>query len=261
MILILLPHADYDPSESSLPWQAARDAGFAAQFAPPLGMPAYADSRLVSLGFGPLNPLLMTPAADLARYHAMTRDPAFCSPLSYAGVDPAAYEGLLIPGGHARGMRSLLESEEVRRIILAFFQADKPVAAVCHGPLALARCIDPASGRSVLHGRKVTALLAGPMELAAWLVTAPWLGRYYRTYDHSVEQEIKAALASPADFLPGPWLPRRDSAEHPERGFVVRDRNLLTARWPGDCHRFANEWASLLQQARDAQPQAQQAER
>ena len=25
MILILLPHADYDPSESSLPWQAARD--------------------------------------------------------------------------------------------------------------------------------------------------------------------------------------------------------------------------------------------
>jgi putative intracellular protease/amidase len=261
MILILLPHADYDPSESSLPWQAARDAGFAAQFATPLGMPAYADSRLVSLGFGPLNPLLMTPAADLARYHAMTRDPAFCSPLSYAGVDPAAYEGLLIPGGHARGMRSLLESEEVRRIILAFFQADKPVAAVCHGPLALARCIDPASGRSVLHGRKVTALLAGPMELAAWLVTAPWLVRYYRTYDHSVEQEIKAALASPADFLPGPWLPRRDSAEHPERGFVVRDRNLLTARWPGDCHRFANEWASLLQQARDAQPQAQQAER
>ncbi|AGL84745.1 type 1 glutamine amidotransferase domain-containing protein [Pseudomonas protegens] len=261
MTLILLPHADYDPSESSLPWQAARDAGFAAQFATPLGMPAYADSRLVSLGFGPLNPLLMTPAADLARYHAMTRDPAFCSPLPYAGVDPAAYEGLLIPGGHARGMRSLLESEEVRRIILAFFQADKPVAAVCHGPLALARCIDPASGRSVLHGRKVTALLAGPMELAAWLVTAPWLGRYYRTYDHSVEQEIKAALASPADFLPGPWLPRRDSAEHPERGFVVRDRNLLTARWPGDCHRFANEWASLLQQARDAQPQAQQAER
>ncbi|MEL7549824.1 MULTISPECIES: type 1 glutamine amidotransferase domain-containing protein [Pseudomonas] len=261
MILILLPHADYDPSESSLPWQAARDAGFAAQFATPLGMPAYADSRLVSLGFGPLNPLLMTPAADLARYHAMTRDPAFCSPLPYAGVDPAAYEGLLIPGGHARGMRSLLESEEVRRIILAFFQADNPVAAVCHGPLALARCIDPASGRSVLHGRKVTALLAGPMELAAWLVTAPWLGRYYRTYDHSVEQEIKAALASPADFLPGPWLPRRDSAEHPERGFVVRDRNLLTARWPGDCHRFANEWASLLQQARDAQPQAQQAER
>ncbi|WP_325984620.1 type 1 glutamine amidotransferase domain-containing protein [Pseudomonas protegens] len=261
MILILLPHADYDPSESSLPWQAARDAGFAAQFATPLGMPAYADSRLVSLGFGPLNPLLMPPAADLARYHAMTRDPAFCSPLPYAGVDPAAYEGLLIPGGHARGMRSLLESEEVRRIILAFFQADKPVAAVCHGPLALARCIDPASGRSVLHGRKVTALLAGPMELAAWLVTAPWLGRYYRTYDHSVEEEIKAALASPADFLPGPWLPRRDSAEHPERGFVVRDRNLLTARWPGDCHRFANEWASLLQQARDAQPQGQQAER
>lgn len=261
MILILLPHADYDPSESSLPWQAARDAGFIAQFATPLGMPAYADSRLVSLGFGPLNALLMTPAADLERYHNMTRDSAFRSPLSYAAVDPDAFEGLLIPGGHARGMRSLLESEDVRRIILAFFKADKPVAAVCHGPLALARCIDPQSGRSVLYGRTVTALLAGPMELAAWLVTAPWLGRYYRTYPHSVEEEVKKALASPADFVSGPWLPRRDSTEHPERGFVVRDGNLLTARWPGDCHRLANEWVTLLHQARQAQAQAQPANR
>ncbi|MDP9510006.1 type 1 glutamine amidotransferase domain-containing protein [Pseudomonas protegens] len=258
MILILLPHADYDPTESSLPWQAARDAGFDAQFATPLGFPAYADSRLVSLGFGPLNPLLMTPAADLEHYHSMTRDPAFLSPLNYADVDPQAFEGLLIPGGHARGMRSLLESADVRRIILAFFKADKPVAAVCHGPLALARCIDPDSGRSVLYGRKVTALLAGPMELAAWIVTAPWLGRYYRTYDCSVEQEIKQVLASPADFLSGPWLPRRDSAQHPERGFVVRDRNLLTARWPGDCHRFAEEWVNLLQEARQAQVQPEQ---
>ncbi len=207
MILILLPHADYDPSESSLPWQAARDAGFAAQFATPLGMPAYADSRLVSLGFGPLNPLLMTPAADLARYHAMTRDPAFCSPLPYAGVDPAAYEGLLIPGGHARGMRSLLESEEVRRIILAFFQADKPVAAVCHGPLALARCIDPASGRSVLHGRKVTALLAGPMELAAWLVTAPWLGRYYAPTTTASSKRSRRPWPARRIFCPGPGCP------------------------------------------------------
>lgn len=261
MILILLPHADYDPTESSLPWQAAQGAGFQAQFATPQGMPAYADSRLVSLGFGPLNPLLMTPAADLQHYHDMTRDPAFRRPLNYAEVDPQAFEGLLIPGGHARGMRSLLESAEVQRIILAFFKADKPLAAVCHGPLALARCIDPDTGRSVLHGRKATALLAGPMELAAWLVTAPWLGRYYRTYDCSVEAEIKQVLASPADFLSGPWLPRRDSAQHPERGFVVRDRNLLTARWPGDCHRFAAEWVNMLQQARDASPQAEQLSR
>ncbi|UCZ85523.1 DJ-1/PfpI family protein [Pseudomonas sp. L5B5] len=261
MFLILLPHADYDPTESSLPWQAAREAGFEACFATPQGMPAYADARLVSLGFGPLNPVLMTRAADLERYHGMTRDPAFRYPLSYVGVDPPAFEGLLIPGGHARGMRSLLESAQVQRIILAFFQADKPVAAVCHGPLALARCIDPQHGRSVLYGRKVTALLAGPMELMAWIATAPWLGRYYRTYDHCVEHEIKAVLASPGDFIRGPLLPRRDSAQHPERGFVVRDRNLLTARWPGDCHRFANEWVTLLQQARASHSQPAQTSR
>jgi putative intracellular protease/amidase len=143
-------------------------------------------------------------------------------------------------------MRSLLESEQARAIALHFFKADKPVAAVCHGVLVLARTLDPDSGRSVLHGRKVTALLAATMELPAWVMTAPWLGRYYRTYPQTVEEEVTAALSSPTDFLRGPLLAVRDSADRLQPGFTVRDGQLLTARWPGDCHRFAAEWVQLL---------------
>ncbi|VVN91135.1 DJ-1/PfpI family protein [Pseudomonas fluorescens] len=244
MILMLLPQSDYDPTESSVPWQALRQAGIDVRFATPHGLPAYADPRLVSIGFGPLNPLLMTRGTDLEHYQSMIEDPAFRQPMAYVDVDPAQFEGLLIPGGHAIGMRSLLESEQAQRIALHFFQTQKPVAAVCHGVLLLARTLDSDTGRSVLHGRKVTALLAS-MELLAWTLTAPLLGRYYRTYPRTVEEEVRATLARPGDFLSGPLLPLRDSAANPQRGFVVRDGNLLTARWPGDCHRFAAEWVAM----------------
>lgn len=249
MMLCLLPQADYDPTESSVPWQALRQAGIDVRFATPQGLPAYADPRLVDIGFGPLSPFLMTRKADLQRYHAMIADDAFRKPMAYADVDPSQFEGLMVPGGHAVGMRSLLESEQAKQIVLHFFKANKPIAAVCHGPLLLARTLDPDSGRSVLHGRKATALVQN-MELLAWSITAPWLGRYYRTYPQTVEAEVKAALARPGDFLTGPLLPQRDSAAKPQRGFVVRNGNLLTARWPGDCHRFGNELVDIVVQSR-----------
>lgn len=246
MILMLLPAGDYDPTESSVPWQAMRRAGIEVRFATPEGLPAYADPRLVDIGFGLLNPMLMTRKRALASYGTMIEDEAFNHPLAYADVDPTQFAGLLIPGGHAKGMRSLLESGQARRIARHFFKTDKPVAAICHGVLLLARTLDPDTGRPVLDGHKVTALVAGTMELPAWLLTGLWLGRYYRTYHQTVEAEVSAALRNPADFLRGPWLAKRDSADKPQHGFVVRDGLLLTARWPGDCHRFAEQWLQML---------------
>jgi putative intracellular protease/amidase len=35
MVLFLLPDADYDPTESSVPWQALRRAGIEMRFATP----------------------------------------------------------------------------------------------------------------------------------------------------------------------------------------------------------------------------------
>ncbi len=37
MILVLLPHCDYDPTESSVPWQYLHRAGIAVRFATPQG--------------------------------------------------------------------------------------------------------------------------------------------------------------------------------------------------------------------------------
>jgi putative intracellular protease/amidase len=248
MILMLLPRADYDPTESGVPWAALRDAGFDVAFATPDGAPAFADERLVDRGFGPLSPVLMTRRPDLERYGRMSSDPAFLSPLAYADVQVDGVDALVIPGGHAPGMRTMLESPIAQDIARAVFTAGKPVGAVCHGVLLLARTIDPTTSRSVLHGRRTTALLA-LMELGAWAVTRPWLGGYYRTYPQTVQAEVTAALASRSDFAVGPLLSRRDSADAPQRGFAVRDGVYVSARWPGDCHRFAAELVDVVRAA------------
>lgn len=244
-VLLILPSSGYDPTEAAVPWAALRSAGIDVRVATPDGAPAYADERLVARGFGWLSPMLMTRPNALERYDELLTDPAFRAPLAYDDVDPDAVGGLLIPGGHAPGMRSMLESPAAQNLVCSALSADRPVGAVCHGVLLLARAIDPATNRSVLYGRRTTALTAW-MELSAWLITAPRLGRYYRTYPQTVQSEVTAALADPDDFLAGPRRSARDTPDDLRRGFTVLDRNYLSARWPGDCNSFAARFVELV---------------
>ncbi|WP_225448127.1 hypothetical protein [Streptacidiphilus sp. P02-A3a] len=97
-------------------------------------------------------------------------------PQRWDAVDLDRFQGLYLPGGHrARGMRRYLESA---------FRRDLPVAAICHGVLLAARSTDPATGRSVLHGRRTTAP-TWSLERPAWRVARRgrfWDRDYYRTY-------------------------------------------------------------------------------
>nr|WP_243875933.1 DJ-1/PfpI family protein [Streptomyces sp. 846.5] len=135
----------------------------------------------------------------------------------------------------------------LQRKVAEFWRLGRPVAAICHGPLVLARAQDPATGRSVLHGRRTTCL-PEYLERSAYLLTAWRLGRYYRTYPAYVQDEIAAALASPADFRRGPRTPsQRGTATDHRPAFVVEDGNYLSARWPGDAYLFAERFLAMLE--------------
>jgi len=243
-VLILLPSLDYDPTESAVPWKAMMLAGHDLTFSTPEGLPAYADQRLVDKGFSLLTPFLMTKKVDVVKYREMISDESFLKPLAYSAVVAEEYDALFIPGGHAPGMKTMMESKAAQSICSHFMAQDKPVAAVCHGVLLLARS-QYENGESVLKGRYTTALTAS-MELSAWVVTAPWLGRYYRTYPITVEQEVKQAVGKDRYFDSGPFLPIRDSENNHRFGFTVLDKNYLSARWPGDCNKFSADWIGVL---------------
>jgi len=64
-------------------------------------------------------------------------------------ADPGEFDGLVIPGGVANPDRLRTDSASVR-FVQAFFQADKPVGVICHGPWMLAEA-------GVVRGRTVTS--------------------------------------------------------------------------------------------------------
>jgi putative intracellular protease/amidase len=281
-VLLPLPAMDFDPTEVAVSWHVLTGLGHTVIFATPDGRPGEADDLMITgRGLDPWGavPLLrnvplvgraLRANADARRAYAwLLRDPSFLAPLSWHDLRAGEFDGLLLPGGHrARGMREYLESALVQDTVVSFFGADKPVGAVCHGVLAAARSVDGVTGRSVLHGRRTTAL-TWSLERTAWAIgrrTRFWDPHYYRTYMEesgqpggymSVQQEVTRALAQPGDFLDvPPDAPdyrlktsgrARDSERDARPAWVVRDGNYVSARWPGDVHTFARTFAEVLE--------------
>jgi len=239
-ILIPIPRRDFDPSEVSISWKVLSEKGHQISFATPAGIPGIADQRMLTgKGLGPFQSMKANPDA-ISAYEKMVKSTEFQSPLKWEDCAVENFDTLVLPGGHAPGMREYLESEVLQKIVAEFFRDKKIVGAICHGVVLAARSKDPATGRSVLFEKKTTALPAW-MEMSAWAMTALWLGNYYRTYPKTVQTEVTENLKNPEDFLVGPKGLKRDSLTHLEFGFVVKDENYISARWPGDAHCFANE--------------------
>jgi putative intracellular protease/amidase len=169
----------------------------------------------------------------------------FRAPVAWAELKPGEYDGMILPGGHAPGMRQYLGSDVLRDKVAQFWALRRPVGAICHGVLVLARTHDPATGRSVLAARHTTCL-PKYLERGAYFLTAWRLGRYYRTYPQYVEDEVTAALDDPSTFHRGPRTTTRGTMTDDGPAFVVEDANYLSARWPGDAYLFARRFLTLL---------------
>jgi putative intracellular protease/amidase len=242
-ILIPLPDLDFDVTEVAVPWRLLGDAGHDVIFATELGAEApECDPRLLTgVIFGQLG------AAPEAKefYGQLTRAPGFRSPIAWKDVVPAEYDGLILPGGHAPGMRQYLDSGTLQEKVADFWALRRPVGAICHGVIVLARTLDPGTGRSVIAGRQTTCL-PKYMERSAYYLTAWRLGRYYRTYPAYVEDEVRAALDDPSLFHRGPRTTSRGTAADDSHAFVVQDGNYLSAQWPGDAYLFSRRFHAML---------------
>ncbi|MGH3034799.1 MAG: DJ-1/PfpI family protein [Gaiellaceae bacterium] len=83
-------------------------------------------------------------------YDTYTEKPGYTwdADLAFSDVDPSEYVALVIPGG--RAPEYIRNDPDFGRIVGHFFTDDKPVAQLCHAPLALA----PAG---LLEGRRTAA--------------------------------------------------------------------------------------------------------
>ena len=78
---------------------------------------------------------------------------------TFAEIKPKEYDGLVVPGGRAPEYLRL--NPKVLEIVRYFAEADKPIAALCHGPQILAAA-------KVITGKRVNAYpaCAPDVELA-----------------------------------------------------------------------------------------------
>ncbi|MGI5506934.1 type 1 glutamine amidotransferase domain-containing protein [Lentzea sp. CA-135723] len=233
-VLLPLPDQDFDVTEVAVPWRLLTDAGHEVVFATERGGAApQADPLLLT---GVLFGRLGAEAEPKEFYRQLLDDPAYRAPVAWGSVVPEEFDGLVLPGGHAPGMRQYLGSAELQQVVKGFWALERPVGAICHGVLVLARA-------GVLGGRRTTCL-PKYMERTAYLATAWRRGRYYRTYPAYVQDEV---TASGAVFERGPVeLSDRGTATDDGPAFVVRDGNYVSARWPGDAYLFARSFAALL---------------
>ncbi|KAI0121685.1 class I glutamine amidotransferase-like protein [Xylariales sp. AK1849] len=230
--------ADYghDPTETSVPYTRMKEAGFEIKFATENGVSPHCDKRMLE---GVTQKLLGATKLVVEMYGAMLGSEEMQKPLSWS--DPTfslePFDLVLLPGGHEKSVRQIIDSPIVHKVLVDYFPltkkpGTKTIAAVCHGVMVLSESRD-SQGYSVIRDCTTTALPAGFEQLAFW-GTRAFLGDYYKTYgagSEDVEQSVTKSLGSPAQFksslLPSP--------------FVVEDEkyNYISARFPGDAELFA----------------------
>jgi len=284
-VLLALPLTDFDTTEVSVPWKLLRDAGVPVVFATESGATGATDPKLLT-GVLWTNDSMAAGAEAKDFYQQMIATHEFQHPITFADFERDAdkYSALVLPGGHAPGMRvGFLESASLQAAVRAFWRLQRPVAAICHGVLVLARTkaeteggakppaaassaetnatpaaagAPPTTGdgqQSVLFGKRVMTLPKW-LERMAYFASAWKLGRYYRTYDTYLEDEVIASLAREEDYHRGakPFFglapPAKGSRNDDTGAEVCVDGNLISARWPGDAYLFAKTLVAKIQQ-------------
>ena len=244
-VLFPLPDKDFDPSEFVIPFHALKVSGVEITIATPSGESPKAEPLVLrpeGVSFGELG--ASYDVRDL--YQRIKEFPEYMNVISFDDIDPMKYDAIHLNGGHAPGMKSYLESEVLQRNIASFVKKDLPIGAICHGTLVLARSKGE-DGKSIIRDRNVTTLPYF-MEKFAVGLTSWKLGDYYQTYNQPCADEVTTLLDNPGLFQRGPLSGALGTLYDDTNTWVVIDRNIVTARFPGDAYCYSKKLLELIAQ-------------
>ena len=122
---------------------------------------------------------------DGAQTFTETRGHDFVLNATFEEIDETSYDALVVPGGRAPEYLRL--NDRVVAIVRHFFEARKPIAAICHGIQLLAAA-------QVLSGRRLTAYRACAPEVVLAGGTFVEAG----PYDAVIDGNLVTATAWPA---------------------------------------------------------------
>jgi putative intracellular protease/amidase len=148
------------------------------------GKPPQCDRRMLE---GITQRLLGASQSVVQKYKAMSESDEFKHPLRWSepGFTLLDFDMVVLPGGHDKPMRQIIDSERVHQLLVEFFPSTlkpgrKTIGAICHGVQVLAFA-KGADGKSIIHQCDTTSLTT-PQERFIYWSTRAFLGDYYKTY-------------------------------------------------------------------------------
>ena len=127
-ILMPLPSLDFDPTETAIPWSILTHAGINVTFSTPNAKMGICDQRMLTgESLGILSPLLAANKEACFNYKKMIESKEFKNPISWNEIKVSDYAGIILAGGHAKGMREYLASPLLQNLVSDFFKKDLPL--------------------------------------------------------------------------------------------------------------------------------------
>jgi len=200
--------------EFAAPYYVFSDAGADVTIASPIG------------GQPPIDPKSEAADTQTAATKRFDEDEALQEKLAHtkklSEVSAGSYDAVFYPGGHGP-MWDLYNNAESILLIQSFWNAKKPVAAVCHAPAVLLN-VTTFDGEPLVKGKKVTGFSNTEEEAVKLTKVVPYL----------LEDALKAkgAIYSKQDN----W-----------GSYVVRDGLLITGQNPASSKEAAHEMLKLLE--------------
>lgn len=155
----------------------------------------------------------------------MLADPAFSAELArtrpLSEVDPAAYDAVFFPGGYGL-LFDLVDDARSQQLAAAIYEQGGVVAAVCHGPAALAN-VRLSDGTVLVEGRQITGFTLEEEQVMKTLELIPFLLEQKLIDSGAVYRKRKA------------W-----------KTLVVEDDRLITGQNPGSARGVGEALAARL---------------
>ncbi len=222
VLIVLTSHEDLGDTgqktgfwveEFAAPYYAFKDAGADITLASPKG------------GQPPIDPKSSDPSAATEATRRFDADPetqkTLANTLKLDDLNAADYDAIFYPGGHGP-LWDLTHDTTSIGLIETFFNAGKPVGAVCHAPAVLLNAKTP-DGAPLVDGRKVAGFTNAEEDAVGLTNVVPFL----------LEDELKAkggAYESVASWT----------------SFAVEDGNLITGQNPASSEAVAEKVIAQL---------------
>lgn len=137
------------------------------------------------------------------------------------------YDAVFLPGGHGP-LWDLADNKNLKQLLEAFYNDDKPIGAVCHGVVGLVS-LQNDKGESLVKGKQLTCFSNSEEESAGLTRVVPFL----------LETKLRslgALYSKGADYV----------------SHVVADGNIITGQNPASSEEVAKKLVALVKHNKEA---------